>query len=100
MRFRTGDSACSVKRTALRMAMGDSAINNVVTSCLRGQSLDRADKLTLDAAFVAASELAGAGNNRRTADALTRSKTKDFGKPVTPADINRMNREFHDKARK
>lgn len=98
LRFRTGDSACTVKRAALRMAMGDAALEKVISSCLRGQSLDKADRVTVDAAFIAASELAAVGNNRRTADALTRATTKDFGKAVTPADINRMNREYHDKA--
>lgn len=97
LRFRTGDTACTVKRTSLRMAMADAAVRRVVDACLSGQSLDRADCVTLDAAFVAASELGAVGNNRKTADALSRAGARDFGKTVTPADINRMNREFHAK---
>lgn len=100
LRARVGDASCAVKRNALRSAMRDTATRKVVDACLRGASLDRASGVTLDAAFIAASEIAGSRNNKSTADTLARASTRDFGKPVTPADINRMNREFHDKAGK
>ncbi len=97
LRARVGDSACAVKRNALRTAMRDAAIKRTVDACLRGSTLENADCFTLDAAFMAASEVAGSKNNSRTADAFTRASVQDFGKAITPADINRMNREFHDK---
>ena len=99
LRARVGDSACTVKRAALRSCMADASVRKTVDACLRGSTLDSADCLTLDAAFIAASEVAGGKNNKRTADTLTRAHVRDFGKAVTPADINRMNREFHDKAK-
>lgn len=99
LRARVGDSDCAVKRSALRNGMRDAAIKKTVDAVLRGKALDSADCVTLDAAFIAASEVAGSKNNTRTADTLTRASTRDFGKAVTPADINRMNRGFHDKAK-
>ena len=51
--------------------------------------------MTLDAAFIAASEVAASRNNRRTADALTKTSVRDFGKAVSPADINKANRDFY-----
>ena len=92
------DQACAVMRTALRTAMvKDQAIGEVVKSALHNSTLDSCDCVTLDAAFLAASEVAKIKNNGRTADALRSATTKDFGKAVTPADINRANREFHKK---
>lgn len=99
LRARVGDSGCAVKRGALRGAMRDASVKRTVDAILRGKSLDSADCATLDAAFIAASEVAAGRNNKRTADTLTRASTRDFGKAVTPADINRMNREYHDKAK-
>ncbi|MGE4191797.1 MAG: DUF2213 domain-containing protein [Pseudodesulfovibrio sp.] len=98
MVVQTSDQACAVQRAALRTAMTrDKAIGDVVTGALRGSTLDGCDCVTLDAAFLAASEVAKAKNNGKTADALKGASTKDFGKATTPADINRMNREFHKK---
>lgn len=91
------DKLCVVQRVALRAASKDGAIHNVVTATLRGSTLDNCDCVTLDAAFVAASEIAKAQNNARTADGLTTASTKDFGKTVSPADINAANAKFHDK---
>ena len=101
LRARAGDSDCAVKRAALRAAMADSALKKTVDACLRGSSLDKADCLTLDAAFVAASEVAAIAANRRTADALLGARgVKDFGKTVTPAEINAANRAYYDKEKK
>ena len=96
---RVGDSACIVKRAALRNAVKDANLKKVVDACLRGSSLDGADCLTLDAAFVAASEVGKRANNTKTADSLTRTTVHDFGKATTPEDINRANREFHAKGK-
>lgn len=98
MVVQTSDQACAVQRAALRTAMTkDKAIGDVVTGALHGSTLDSCDCVTLDAAFLAASEVAKIKNNGKTADALQGASTKDFGKAVTPADINRANREFHKK---
>ena len=95
---RTGDSLCVVQRAALR-GVQDTAVRRVVDSCLRGTPLGKADCLTLDAAFTAASEVAALANNSRTADNLTRQQMRDFGgaSAPTPADINAMNRKFYGK---
>jgi hypothetical protein len=97
---RVGDSHCAVVRHALRKAMRDSAIAPSIKSVLRGSTLDNADCLTLDAAFMTASELARHANNKRTADGLTRRSVKDFGKSITPADINKANQEFYSRGTK
>lgn len=91
------DKRCVVQRTALRQAMRDEAMGKAVASMLRGSTLDSCDCVTLDAAFVAASEIAAVRNNKRTADALSKASVKDFGKAVSPADINKANRDFHAK---
>ncbi|MBC17095.1 MAG: hypothetical protein CL942_08590 [Desulfovibrio sp.] len=92
------DKLCSVQRAALRTASAnDSNVSAVVASALNGSTLDSCDCVTLDAAFLAASEVAKAKNNQTTTDGLTQVSVKDFGKPVTPADINRLNSEFHKK---
>lgn len=97
LRFNTSDSACTVKRMSLRSAMKDEAVARVVDGCLRGTAIGKADCLTLDAAFMAASEVVAARNNARTADALAgKRKTEDAKKAVTPADINALNRKFRD----
>jgi hypothetical protein len=97
LRFNTSDSACTVKRMSLRSAMKDEAVARVVDGCLRGTAIGKADCLTLDAAFMAASEVVAARNNDRTAEALAgKRKTADAKKAVTPADINALNRKFRD----
>ena len=97
LRFSTSDSACTVKRMSLRSAMKDEAVARVVDVCLRGTAIGKADCLTLDAAFMAASEVVAARNNARTADALAgKRQTEDAKKAVTPADINALNRKFRD----
>jgi hypothetical protein len=98
VRARAGDCACTVKRAALREAARDARLKKTIDACLRGTALDKADCHTLDAAFIAASELAKIGNNRKTADALLSARSaRDFGNTVAPADITRINREYYDK---
>jgi len=89
------DRRCAVQRVALRSAVRDKALDKVVQGVLRGSALDSCDCVTLDAAFLAASELAGARNNARTADSLTKASARDFGRAVTPADINAANEAYH-----
>lgn len=96
MDVRDSDQRCAVQRTALRSASAkDANVNAVVASALDGSTLDSCDCVTLDAAFLAASEIAKVKNNTTTADGLTGVSVKDFGKAVTPADINKQNAEFH-----
>jgi hypothetical protein len=98
---RVGDSACAVQRAALRAASRDKGLSATIDACLRGVSLDKADSRTLDIAFAAAAELRKALNNQKTADALSNPRSvKDFGRTVTPADINAANRAFYEKERK
>jgi len=93
---RVGDSRCVVQRAALRTALKDEALATGIKAALRGSTLDSADCLTLDAAFVVASEMARTATNDRTAKSLTRTKTGDFGKAMTPAEINEINRKYHE----
>lgn len=91
------DKRCAVQRAALRTGTKDAAVESVVKAVLRGNTLDACDCVTLDAAFVAASEVAKVRNNTRTVDGLAKATVRDFGKSVTPKDINKANREFHKK---
>lgn len=96
MRVTDSDKRCAVQRVALRAATRDSAaVAKVVNGTLRGSTLDDCDCVTLDAAFLAASEVTSVQRNAATADGLVRASVRDFGKTVTPADINAKNREFH-----
>lgn len=98
MSVHDSDQRCAVQRAALRTASAkDSNVKTVVLGALGGSTLDSCDCVTLDAAFLAASEIAKVKNNAATADGLTQVSVKDFGKAVTPAEINRMNSEFHKK---
>ena len=97
IRVADSDNRCAVMRVALRAASKDKAVGDVVRAALRGSALDSCDCLTLDAAFVAASEFAKAKNNLKTGDGLTKTTVRDFGKPVSPAQINKLNRDFHAK---
>jgi len=102
MRVADADKRCAVQRAALRRGMQDAAIKTVVEGTLRGSTLDNCDCLTLDAAFLAASEVARATNNKKSADGLGGKKapTQDWGRPTSPADINKANSEFYSKGRK
>jgi hypothetical protein len=100
LRVAAADKRCAVQRVALRSAVRDAAVARTVNGVLRGSTLDDCDCVTLDAAFLAASEVAAANNNRRTADGLARASVRDFGHTVTPADINKLNAEFHNKGGK
>lgn len=95
LRVRAGDKRCAVQRAALRMTARDAAVDAAVKAILRGGTLDSCDCVTLDAAFVAASEVAKAGNNKRTADGLAKASVQDFGKAMSPADINKANAAFY-----
>ncbi len=95
---RVGDSAAAVRRMALDSARRDPVLARVIDS-IAGSDIARAGQSSQRAAFMAASELAAERNNRRTGDALTRAKGRDGGavRPVTPADINKMNAEYYGK---
>jgi hypothetical protein len=94
--FRAGDSALAVTRSALREVMGDGRLAPVIDACLGGKTLDAAGPEHLASAFTAATAVAEALNNKKTADALTRVSVKDFGAaPATPEDINKINREYY-----
>jgi hypothetical protein len=97
MHVADSDDACAVKRMALRAAAKDADVQRATSAALRGSTLDACDCLTLDAAFVAASEVARIKHNRDSGAGLTKATAKDFGKATTPADINRANEEFYAK---
>lgn len=98
LRFRVGDSALAVKRAALRTAFADAAIDRVGRACLGNKTLDSAPTALVDAAFVAAAEVAALRNNRRTVDGLSRAKSRDSqGATVSPSSINSMNAQFYAK---
>lgn len=98
LRFRVGDSALAVKRAALRTAFADAAIDRVGRACLGNKTLDSAPIALVDAAFVAAAEVAALRNNRRTVDGLSRAKSRDSqGATVSPSSINSMNAQFYAK---
>lgn len=96
---RVGDSTVAVQKLALRKAMRDASLKNMLDGFLRGRTLDALSPAELDAAFCATAEVARHVNNRTTADGLNgvKATTRDFGKPVTPADVNAMNKKFYDK---
>lgn len=100
MRFTTGDSATAVKRAALHCAMGDSVVAELVDACLGGTPLGVATGATLDGAFTAAAEFMRARNNDRTGKTLAGARDGKPGGPTTPAELNRINREFHAPAKK
>lgn len=95
LRVTDSDNRCAVQRVALRSVTRDEAVSRVVKAALHGSTLDNCDCVTLDAAFVAASEVATIRRNAATADGLVKASVRDFGKAVTPADINAANRKFH-----
>lgn len=96
---RVGDSAPAVQKLALRQAMRDASLKSMLDGLLRGRTLDALAPAELDAAFCATAEVARHVNNRKTADGLANVKatTRDFGKPVSPAEVNAMNKQFYDK---
>jgi hypothetical protein len=107
---RIGDTACVIKKAALRNAQRDADLNKTICACLGGKGLDSADCLTVDAAFMATSEVAKIKNNRKTADALVSGQNggsgggtrgvRDFGLITTPEKMNQANREFYAREKK
>lgn len=95
---RVGDSHCAVVRASLRSAMRDAALAPSINAALRGATLDGADCLSLDAAFVTAAEVAKVRNNARSADSLGRAQGKDAAanKATTPAELNDQFRKYRD----
>lgn len=94
-----GDSLQAVQKQSLRRAMKDASLKNVLDGILRGRTLDAITPAELDVAFYATAEVAKHVNNRKTADGLANGKaaTRDFGKPVSPADVNEANKKFYDR---
>lgn len=81
------DAMCKCKRRALDEAVkkhGDK-----VAVFLGGQTVDKMSCATVDAAFIGASELIKAGNNRASS-----ISTKDFGRQTPVQSINAKNRSF------
>ena len=97
---RVGDSADVVRRAALAMACRDANTRRVVDSVMGGKPLARASVTEVRAAFAAVGVLAGTGNNRRTADSLSAPGAAARKKPITPADINKLNAKFYGKGGK
>ena len=100
-----GDSLEATQKFALRRACRDASLKGAVDGFLSGRTIDGLSLPELNAVFCATAELARHVNNRKTADGITRASgagagrasVRDFGKPVTPADINAINNKFYDK---
>ena len=97
---RVGDNANVVRRTALGMACRDAKTRSIVDSVLGGKAIAHATAAEVRAAFSAVGVVAGAGNNRRTVDSLSNPGAGGSKKPITPADINKMNADFYGKGGK
>ena len=93
---RAGDSADAVQRGALALAMRDADSARLVRDILGDKPLSRASAPELAAAFGAVAAVTAAGNNRRTADSLTRPGA-NAPKVWTPAMINKANADFYGK---
>ncbi len=84
------DALCGCKRRALdSAATGDNG--EKLRSLLSGHDVQKAACATVDALFVAASEIVKAANN--ASGARSGVTVKDFGGVTTVADINKRNRE-------
>ena len=97
---RVGDNADAVRRTALGMACRNPNTRRIVDSVLGGKPLARATAAEVRAAFSAVGVLASAGNNRRTVDSLSSPGAGGSKKPITPADINKLNAAYYGKGGK
>jgi len=85
------DALCGCKRRALDAAStGEHA--DRLQSLLSGQSIKSAPCATVDALFVAASEMVKSANN--AGGIRSAISTKDFGTATTAADINKRNRDY------
>jgi len=87
-------SLCKCQRKALDVAYQTDVGKAAIAPFLGGLTADfeKLPAALINAAFMGASELIKAQNNRRTHDGV--AKTKDFGKPRTAADINAANRKY------
>lgn len=90
-----GDNANVVRRAALGMACRNPNTRRIVDSVLGGKAIANATAAEVRAAFAAVGVLAGAGNNRRTVDSLSSPGAGGSKKPITPADINKMNAAYY-----
>jgi len=88
---KTVDAVCQCQRLALQKAVaGDNS--QAVEPFLMGRDIASLTADQLHSVFVGASELVKAQNNAQ--GARRSMSTKDFGKTVTPADMNAQNRAF------
>lgn len=88
---RVGDSAVAIQRTALRIGMSNPNVKRTVDAVTGGKPFNKVDRVTLDAAFNAASEMARLTNNGRTADTLTAASGAGQQDSIqTPADLNAL----------
>lgn len=88
---RMRDALCSCKRRALDTASSGEHADRL-QSLLSGQSIKSAPCATVDALFMAASEIVKAANN--AGGIRSAISTMDFGSPMTVSDLNKRNREF------
>lgn len=99
---RTVDAACACQRAALVQAFATDAGRQAIEPFLSSKVADAAKHfagLTADqlrAVFVGASEVIRARNNAGAVHARTgdSARTGDFGKAITPADINKANSKY------
>ena len=96
-RMSTKDRAghlCACQRRALEAAMATDAGRQAIAPFVgKTTDMNKLPAMLVNAAFMGASELMRRANNG-VGTALAVSRTKDFGHVVTPAEINKRNREF------
>ena len=92
---RVGDSADAVRRGALTLACRDSSVRSLVENITGKTSLAKVRSADVRAAFAAVSALAADSNNRRTVDSLSSPGSGGSKKPITPAEINKMNAAYY-----
>ncbi len=86
---------CQCQRNALAKAYATDASRELIKPFLGGQKADfkKLPYAIVNAAFHGAASLMRAQNNDRNRQASV--TTRDFGKRITPADINARNREYY-----
>lgn len=90
---------CACQRKALEQAYATDHGRELIDPLLSGSTISKLPLSQLNVAFLAASELLKQHNNGA---GVTRANvsTRDFGRPITAADVNKRNAEFwKDRAR-
>lgn len=92
----SGDAAEQLMRNALDTAQRTDEGKECIAPFLMDRELKTLTADALLGVFNGAAELMRVRNNQAAAQAALAAKTRDFGKPVSPEDINEANRKFWD----